>query len=200
MLRGVPVERKYPVPLTLHQLWMVSLCAPVSREARASRLTLYPYKHVNDGRARKWLTEKWEISTRPALLGRLDDLARVGYRARAEQRFDVSPLAWDIALYVDVVRNGFAAGHLEEADAWRLLHQIVPQARGVYGSWAQYAQGYLMGRLVWMDLLRGTESESFPAPQSVSDEHLRRLLDPANIESPWHLAPWEAIGRPDRTR
>ncbi|MGY0064731.1 DUF1266 domain-containing protein [Streptomyces sp. LZ34] len=200
MLRGAPVERKYPVPLTLHQLWMVSLCAPVSREARASRLTLYPYKHVNGGRARKWLAEKWEISSRPALLGRLNKLARFGYRERAGQRSDASPLAWDIALYVDVVRNGFAAGYLEEADAWRLLHEIVPRARGAYGSWAQYAQGYLIGRLVWMDMLRGTPSEGFPAPQSVSDEHLRRLLDPANTESPWNLAPWEAIGHPDRTR
>ncbi|MZD05576.1 hypothetical protein GTW43_10825, partial [Streptomyces sp. SID5785] len=35
-------ERRYPQPLSAHQLWMVSLSAPVSRDRDVSRTTLYP--------------------------------------------------------------------------------------------------------------------------------------------------------------
>ncbi|MFC7305646.1 DUF1266 domain-containing protein [Streptomyces monticola] len=193
-------ERKYPVPLTMHQLWMVSLSAPVNRDKDASRTTLYPFTRIDDDKARRWLAEQWEITSRAALLPRLRELAHSGYRARARQRYGISPLAWDTALYADITRRGFAAGLVTETEAWTALKDIVPAVARTYGSWHAYAEDFLLGRKVWTELLRGTEYEDFPAPQAASDAHLRRLLDPSNAASPWAMAPYEAISGPDRPR
>lgn len=197
--RGVKAARRYPVPLTTHQLWMVSLSAPVSRDRGASRTTLYPFVRIDEDGARRWLAEQWEITSREQLVGRLDGLSRSGYRARAYRLTGVAPLAWDAALYVDIARRGFACGLIDEADAWTALKNIVPAVAGTYGSWGEYAEHYLLGRRVWREGLRGTADSGFPAAQDVADAHLRALLDPANRASPWNMAPWDAISHPDRT-
>jgi hypothetical protein len=189
---------RYPAPLTTHQLWMVSLGAPVSRDRDASRTTLYPFTRIDDDRARRWLAEQWEIASRDELAGRLDELAGTGYRARAQQVLGVSPLAWDAALYVDISRRGFACGLISEGEAWTALKNIVPAVVSAYGSWEEYADHYLLGRKVWRDRLAGTSDA--PAPQATADAHLRALLDPANGSSPWNLAPWNTISHPDRAR
>ncbi|MER6420728.1 DUF1266 domain-containing protein [Streptomyces sp. NPDC001137] len=192
--------RRYPDPLTAHQLWMVSLSAPVSRDRSASRTTLYPFTRIDDDSARSWLAEQWEITSRAELTDRLDGLSRTGYRARARQLLGVSPLAWDAALYADIARLGFGCGMITEAEAWTALKNIVPAVVGTYASWQEYADHYLLGRTVWREGLRGTRDAAFPAPQSAADTHLRALLDPANRASPWNLAPWDTISHPDRPR
>jgi hypothetical protein len=202
--KGAPGRRKqktthrYPVPLTTHQLWMVSLSAPVSRDRDASRTTLYPFTRIDDDRAREWLAEQWEITSRDGLADRLDELSRSGYRARARQVLGVSPLAWDAALYVDISRRGFASGLITEGEAWTALKNIVPAVVSAYASWEEYADHYLLGRKVWRDRLAGTPDA--PAPQATADAHLRALLDPADQDSPWNLAPWDTISHPDRAR
>ncbi|MER6125530.1 DUF1266 domain-containing protein [Streptomyces sp. NPDC001795] len=194
-------ERRYPVPLTTHQLWMVSLSAPVNRDRNASRTTLYPFTRIDDDSARRWLADQWEITSRDKLVGRLGGLARTGYRARAHQILGVTPLAWDTALYVDIARRGFGCGMINEAEAWTALKSIVPVVAKTYASWHEYADHYLLGRKVWRDGLRGVVSDAdLPAPQDVADAHLRSLLDPANRASPWNLAPWDAIYNPDHAR
>ncbi|EGX56147.1 hypothetical protein SZN_29365 [Streptomyces zinciresistens K42] len=187
------------MPLTAHQLWMVSLSAPVGRDRGVSRTTLYPYARVDDDGARRRLAEQWGITSRGELVARLDELSRVGYRARARRLTGVAPLAWDAALYTDIARRGFACGLIGEGDAWTALKNIVPSVAGTYGSWREYADHYLLGRQVWRDGLRGTDDEAAAAPQAVADAHLRSLLDPANRASPWNLAPWDAIRDPDHT-
>ena len=179
---------------------MVSLCAPVNRTLYASRTTLYPYKRLAGGRARRWLAGKWDISSAGDVVQALDGLATTGYRAQVAERFGVSPLAWDVALYVDVVRNSFAAGYVDEPSAWALLHKIVRPTASAYGSWKEYADDYLLGRIVWIGTLRGTPDEHFPAPQEVLDRHVRRLLDPDTGWSPWNMVTWNAINEPDRPR
>ncbi|MGP4012252.1 DUF1266 domain-containing protein [Streptomyces sp. 4N124] len=193
-------ERKYPVPLTMHQLWMVSLSAPVSRDRDASRTTLYPFKRIEDDRARRWLADQWEITSREQLVGRLGGLARTGYRVQAYRLLGVEPMAWDAALYVDIARRGFGCGMISEYEAWTALKSLVPAVVRSYASWNEYADHYLLGRMVWRDGLQGTPDAAFLAPQAASDAHLRRLLDPANKTSPWNLAPWDTISHPDRTR
>ncbi|MGW2827880.1 DUF1266 domain-containing protein [Streptomyces sp. NPDC001286] len=193
-------DRRYPTPLTAHQLWMVSLSAPVSRDHDASRTTLYPFTRIDDDSARGWLADQWEITSREELVDRLDELSRSGYRARAQRLLGVAPLAWDAALYVDIARRGFAAGLITEAEAWTALKNIVPSVVSAYSSWQGYADHYLLGRKVWRDGLEAARDPSPPAPQAVADAHLRALLDPANRASPWNLAPWDTISRPDRAR
>ncbi|GAA3772538.1 hypothetical protein GCM10022206_08950 [Streptomyces chiangmaiensis] len=179
---------------------MVSLSAPVSRDRNASRTTLYPFTRIDDDAARRWLADQWEITSREKLIGRLDRLARTGYRARAHQLVGVSPLAWDAALYVDITRRGFGCGMIGEADAWTALKNIVPTVAKTYASWHEYADHYLLGRKVWRDGLRGIPEADLPDSQAVADAHLRALLDPADRASPWHLAPWDAIYDPDHAR
>ncbi|MGW5637477.1 DUF1266 domain-containing protein [Streptomyces sp. NPDC003832] len=198
--KGPKAVRRYPVPLTAHQLWMVSLSAPVSRDRSASRTTLYPFTRIDDDGARRWLAEQWEITSRAELVERLDDLARAGYRERAYRATGISPLAWDAALYVDISRRGFACGLLDEGDTWTALKNIVPSVVRTYASWREYADHYLLGRRVWQDGLRATADADFPAPQAEADAHLRALLDPDNRTSPWNQAPWNAISLPDRPR
>ncbi|MFE0519478.1 DUF1266 domain-containing protein [Streptomyces sp. NPDC058954] len=193
-------DTRYPTPLTAHQLWMVSLSAPVSRDHDASRTTLYPFTRLDDDSARGWLADQWEITSREELVDRLDELSRSGYRARAQRLLGVAPLAWDAALYVDIARRGFAAGLITEAEAWTALKNIVPSVVSAYSSWQGYADHYLLGRKVWRDGLEAARDPSPPAPQAVADAHLRALLDPANRASPWNLAPWDSISRPDRAR
>ncbi|MCX5334222.1 DUF1266 domain-containing protein [Streptomyces sp. NBC_00140] len=196
--RRKATDRPPVPPLTTHQLWMVSLSAPVSRDRGASRATLYPFTRTDDDGARRWLAEQWEITSRDELADRLDELARSGYRARAQRVLGVSPLAWDAALYVDISRRGFAGGMITEGEAWTALKNIVPAVVSAYASWQEYADDYLLGRKVWKDGLDGTPDA--PAPQTTADAHLRSLLDPANRDSPWNLAPWDTISHPDRAR
>lgn len=193
-------ERRYPVPLTMHQLWMVSLSAPVDWDRTTSRTTLYPFTRIDDDNARRWLAERWEITSRDKLVGRLDALARTGYRARAHRLLGVTPLAWDAALYADIARRGFGCGMIGEADAWTALKNIVPKVAGTYTSWQEYADHYLLGRKVWRDGLRGVADEDMPAPQAAAEAHLRSLLDPANRASPWNLVQWDVIRHPDHAR
>ncbi|MEU6574082.1 DUF1266 domain-containing protein [Streptomyces sp. NPDC046805] len=194
--------RRYPVPLTAHQLWMISLGAPVGQDASASRTTLYPFDRIDDENARRRLADQWQITSREALARRLDGLARTGYRAKAQQVLGVAPLAWDAALYVDLARRGFAAGLITEADAWTALKNIVPAVAGTYASWQEYADHYLLGRKVWRDALKGPRDDAagLPAPQATAEAHLRSLLDPATRASPWNQVSWDAIYRPDRAR
>lgn len=199
-MEKTPGRAALPRPLTLHELWMVSLSAPVSRDRNASRTTLYPFRRIDDDSARSWLAAQWEIGSRQVLVDRLDELSRSGYRARAQQVLGVAPLAWDAALYVDIARLGFGCGMITEAEAWTALKNIVPSVVRTYASWQEYADHYLLGRKVWQDGLGGGRDETFPAPQSAADAHLSALLDPANRASPWNLAPWDTISHPDRAR
>ncbi|MEV0179213.1 DUF1266 domain-containing protein [Streptomyces sp. NPDC050625] len=198
--RKPKATRRYPVPLTMHQLWMVSLSAPVNHDRDASRTTLYPFTRIDDDSARCWLAERWEITSRDKLVGRLAGLARTGYRVRAQQLTGVAPLAWDAALYVDVARRGFACGMITEHEAWTALKSIVPSVARTYASWQEYADHYLLGRKVWRDGLRSTQDAGSPAPQATAEAHVRSLLDPVNRAGPWNLAPWDAIYQPDHAR
>ncbi|MEU2083876.1 DUF1266 domain-containing protein [Streptomyces albus] len=185
-------------PLSTHQLWLVSLAAPVNRGGEAARTSLYPFRYRDDAAAGNWLREQWGIPGRDELLDRLDGLLREGYRAPLREQTGTEPLAWDVALYADITRKGYAAGYLDADTAWGLLRAAVRPTVAAYHSWETFAQDYLLVRQVWMEGLRGTSSEDFPAPQAVSDAHLRTLLDPANRASPWNLAPWHVISLPDR--
>ncbi|MBO8184097.1 DUF1266 domain-containing protein [Streptomyces spirodelae] len=196
--RQRPAPPPYEPPLSTHQLWLVSLAAPVNRSPEASRTTLYPFRSRDDAAAERWLREQWEIPDRDELLHRLAGLLEDGYRAPLREQTGRDPLAWDIALYTDVVRKGYAAGHLDAPTAWNLLRATVMPTVAAYDSWHEFATDYLLVRKVWMEGLRGRADEDFPAPQAVSDAHLRALLDPAQHASPWNRAPWHVISLPDR--
>ncbi|MGY0491045.1 DUF1266 domain-containing protein [Streptomyces sp. WG-D5] len=191
-------RRVQRAPLTAHQLWMVALSAPVRPDKDASRTTLHPFKRLDEDKARRRLVEQWESGTRDELLVRLGALARSGFREQARARLGVAPLAWDIALYADAARCGFAAGLLSEADAWNLLKNVVPQVAGTYNTWQEYADHYLLGLSAWREGVRGTPGESLLAPQDAMERHVTALLDPANRRSPWQRTPLDVIRGPDR--
>ncbi|MFZ3597653.1 DUF1266 domain-containing protein [Streptomyces sp. BH104] len=190
-------RRIYRTPLTPHQLWMVSLSAPVRPGRDASRSTLHPFTRIDEEKARRRLAEQWETGTRDELIGRLGALARAGFREQVRARLGVEPLAWDIALYADMARCGFAAGLLTEADTWNLLKNVVPRVAGTYDTWQEYGEHYLLGLTVWREGARGTPSEALLPAQDVADAHVKSLLAPGNRRSPWRRAPLDVIRRPD---
>ena len=162
----------------------MSLSAPVNRGREASRTTLYPYLQRDDAEAERWLREEWEIPDRGELLYRLDDLLREGYRAPLRAQTGADPAAWDVALYVDVVRKGYAAGHLDAPTAWQLLRATVMPTVAAYDSWQAFATDYLLcAKCGWGGSARHP-GRGLPRPEAVPRPP-PHLLDPANPASPW---------------
>ncbi|MEV0406454.1 tetratricopeptide repeat protein [Actinoallomurus sp. NPDC050550] len=185
-------------PLSLHQLWLVSLSAIlVERTFGGTHTSLYPLGWLSPRRARRMLDDSWDVSSREELLSNLEWLATSGHRTSFAPRLGHEPLAWDIARYANNVRYGVAAGFIDEPTAWHLLQRIVAQTASAYRSWREFADDFLTGRRMWMDGLRGTEDENWPTPHRRTVEAVGRLLDPSNAKSPWNHAPWDAMSRAD---
>ncbi|MBO0819556.1 MAG: DUF1266 domain-containing protein [Nocardiopsaceae bacterium] len=184
-------------PLGTHRLWLVALSAILAARAHGSALdSLNPSAWLNRHNAVGSLERDWGVGSREDLLSTLDWLAAEGHRGCMAARLGHPPASWDFARYSLMVRNGFAAEYIGEAEAWRLLEGIAGDLAGCYGSWREFADDYLAGRLLW---LGGTEKPGgYPASQRQTADAAQSLLDPSNPRSPWNLVPWDAITRPDQ--
>lgn len=198
MAVGPSAKKRYPTPLTSHQRWMVSLAAILAeRTPGHSHTLLYPLKRVDVSTSRGRLSESWGITTTEDLHGVLHRLATTGHRTRMAASIGHPPLAWDIARYADITRYGLASGYIDEPTAWRLLREVVEPVARTYGSWKEYADDFMTGRLAWMRALSGTDNEDWPVSQEDTARAVQRLVDPMNQDSPWQRTPWETIYQPD---
>jgi DNA-directed RNA polymerase subunit RPC12/RpoP len=91
------------------------------------------------------------------------------------------PSAYDVgraALYLGL---GYRAGWIARDEAFALLGRGARLARGIYGSWRAYANGYLAGRWViaahWNDEMKQMEAIC------------TKLL--ADDKGPWRTIPWD---------
>lgn len=172
-------------PLDSRQLWLVSLSAiQLARGFGSSLDTLYPSAWLNRRNAVVELEVDWAITSRDALLAKLDWLADEGERASLADGLGHVPLAWDIARYSFTVRNGFAAEYIDEPEAWRLLEVIAPETAAAYGSWREFSDDYLAARKLWLGGADG--AGGFPASQQQTITAADSLLDPSNPRSPWN--------------
>ncbi|MFE1773582.1 DUF1266 domain-containing protein [Streptomyces sp. NPDC059008] len=113
--------------------------------------------------------------------------------ARYEERFHtdgllpaggrvVSVLALDLVHAVNLVRWGLGARLCAPPQAEQAVQRVGARAREVYGSWAEFAAGYLLGRMLAFD-------HGWFGPQYAEAAHLHRVLtqDPS---SPWQVLPF----------
>jgi tetratricopeptide (TPR) repeat protein len=171
--------------LTGRRLWQVALGVPPLAEAADAgyRLdVLYERRWLAPAASIATLRRTWSVESRDSLLETLHGLARP----------DRPVLAWNIARYVSCVRDGVAAGYLDEPTAWDLLDEITDPTARAYGSWAAFTADYLAGREDWLDL-SGPPQPSWPTAHRRKIEALDRLLDAGNEDSPFHRAPWDTI-------
>lgn len=88
-------------------------------------------------------------------------------------------LAWDVGRLVAVLGWGKWAGYVEEDQAWAMMITAAKKVQQTYGSWREYADAYMMGRLYW----------SGGARHEGTDAAYNNLL--ANPNSPWNRLPWQ---------
>lgn len=183
-------------PLGTHRLWLVALSAILmARERGGALFTLYPCAWLNRHSAVAVLRSPWGVSSRDELLAALEWLETEGARESKAAKIGHPPASFDFARYSHVVRHGFAAEYIDEAEAWQLLERVPGQVAGTYRSWQEFAEDYLAARMTVAD---GTASPAGFTSRQLTAAPVARLLDPLNTGSPWNLVPWDAITRPDQ--
>lgn len=190
-------EKKFPQPLTAHQLWKISLSAILSERNSDSHFRLHPNKRLGKRLDRISLKSSWDINSRETLLASLHELATEGHRVHFADVVGHPPLAWDIGRYVNNTRAGLAAGYIDEETAWRLLHEITGQTADFYQSWAEFAEDFVAGRQIWLANASPDIDEGYRRAHEPTIAAAKRLLNPQNRNSPWQVVPWDVIYRPD---
>jgi hypothetical protein len=195
MRTGRPAHKRYPTPLTAHQMWTVSLDGILAERMMGhSHLTLYPLKRINSTFCRTSLESSWGVTSSESLYSTLEWLATEGHRTGMAPTLGHPPVAWDFGRYVMLVRSGLAAGYVDEPTAWQLLSRAVAPVAQTYGSWQEFANDFIAGRQLWMR----TVGQEWTGTQEDSVQAMQSLLNPANTESPWQRVPWETIRQADR--
>lgn len=94
----------------------------------------------------------------------------------------VSLVALDHVHAVNLVRWGLGARLCAPQQAEQAVQQVGTRAAEVYGSWAEFAAGYVLGRMLAFD-------HGWFGPQYAEAVHLHRVLtqDPS---SPWRVLPF----------
>ncbi|MFD7105319.1 DUF1266 domain-containing protein [Streptomyces celluloflavus] len=112
----------------------------------------------------------------PELVGRYEERFRADGLLPADGRV-VSLVALDLAHAVNLVRWGLGARLCAPHQAEQAVQQAGARAREVYGSWAEFAAGYALGRMLAFD-------NGWFGPQYAEAVHIHRALtqDPG---SPW---------------
>ena len=90
----------------------------------------------------------------------------------------IDPTSWDMGRLVNVVRWCFSYGYISEEEAWGYIEHAAEVCGNIYEDWADFANGYVIGRAMWGGL----------------DESLEDTMDNvidllADDESPWVLYP-----------
>jgi tetratricopeptide (TPR) repeat protein len=187
------------------RLWQVALGAVVIAETADTGDALdglYKHRWLAPSDTAAALRESRGIASRYGLLRALRHLASdagsgSGPECGTGSGCGCGP-AWNIAMYVDMVRDGVVAGHLGAAEAWELLEQITEPAAQAYDSWAGFAADYLAGHTDRLGLSDPARPDR-PTGHRRKIEAVDRLLDPRNADSPFTRAPWHTARSTART-
>lgn len=177
------------VPLSGHRLWQVALGTVIVAEVADQGHpldTLYGSRWLDGRNTANSVSRWWGITSRQEMLDALDRLATVGQRARYAADLGHEPLAWDMARYVNNVRDAATVGWISESESWELLDRISAMTAQTYDSWAAFVGDYLAGRQLWL----GEDPSGWPLQHRRKVEAVQRLLDPANADSVFNRAPW----------
>ncbi|MFC4640225.1 DUF1266 domain-containing protein [Deinococcus hohokamensis] len=165
--------------LTPVQRWALAAGAQLTEMNDSRHDTLNPEPTADTSDWRSGLEQWWEVTGREELLDRLHWLESSGHRQKFKEALGHEPLAWDLVRYINLVRWGFGARFLQEAEAWQFILRVAPRLEAAYDSWGAMARDYILARNEWAG---GVD----PALVRVTE----RLLDPENKRSPWQQMPW----------
>jgi hypothetical protein len=121
---------------------------------------------------RQTLLAAWEIRTRQDLLEEIRKLLR-------DDR-DATRIGWNYPRAINLARLGYAAGFLQENEAWSLLIPAAERLQKTFSSWQELGQTYLNARARWYSNYLGDRRQADYAYRIL-------LLDP---QSPWRKYPW----------
>lgn len=192
LAQSPPEAWRHREPVTGRRLWLVALGAPIAAEVvdQGSPLdTLYSSRWLDGHNTASSVSRWWGIESREEMLEALEALAAAGQRARFAADLGREVLAWDVARYVNNVRDGVTVGWIGESEAWELLDRISAMTAQTYQSWSAYVADYVAGRESWLGL-DPADPPSWPLRHRRKVEALHRLLDPANAASAFNRAPW----------
>lgn len=110
------------------------------------------------------------------------DALRDSYRQWRER----CGLAWDLCRAAHLVNLGYAAGYLNEQEAWTQLLDIARQLQGSFSSWAEVSVNFMDGSAL------KTKRNDIRANACA-----QLLLNPQDPNSPWNQNPWKTdLGAP----
>ncbi|MCL1949585.1 MAG: DUF1266 domain-containing protein [Turicibacter sp.] len=62
---------------------------------------------------------------------------------------EMDTLAWDMGRLVNVARWSYRWGYIDEGTAWAYIEHAYEQSRATYATWADFAKGFMLGRIMW---------------------------------------------------
>lgn len=172
--------RKHTLPqLTPAQRWMIAAGGNLVKLNSAPFATLH-YGRSRGG-MRSMLRQWWDVRDRPSLLDQLQRLANEGHRTTFQQAFtqvanlteaDIARVpnpaarfvwenrhnfkngdlvAWDFARLINVARQGYTAGYINEQEAWQYIAPAARILQSSYSSWHELSDNYMLGWRFWQN-------------------------------------------------
>jgi hypothetical protein len=121
---------------------------------------------------RQTLLVVWEIRSRQDLLEEIENLLH-------DDR-DLSRIGWNYPRAINLARFGYAAGYLQEDEAWGFIVPAAERLQKTFSSWQELGQVYLEARAKWYS--------SRVAYRRQAEYAYRVLL--TDQDSPWRKYPW----------
>jgi hypothetical protein len=135
----------------------------------------YPFKTEDGAGARQMLSSAWDMGDKAAYQKGMEELINSGHQAvyqrlsadgakpqegEDKERLDFITThksefpkggikAWDIARYVNNTAMGYSAGYITKEEGDAMLAKLPAIAQASYTSWADYWNGYNLGRQFW---------------------------------------------------
>jgi hypothetical protein len=121
---------------------------------------------------REALRRTWEIGSRADLLA--------GFQALIQDDADRVRIGWNYPRAINLARWGYAAGYLQEDEAWSFIMPAAERLQKTFSSWQELGQMYLDARLRFYTNRLSSRRQA---------EYAYRVLL-ADQESPWRKYPW----------
>jgi hypothetical protein len=123
-------------------------------------------------RDRNSLAASWNIQSREDLLGTIQKLL--------EADGDRTAIGWNYPRAVNLARWGYAAGYLQEQEAWNFIMPLAERLQQTFSSWQEFGQCYMHARADRFD-------NSLDARRDIEYAYRELLTD---HHSPWRKYAW----------
>ena len=105
-----------------------------------------------------------------------------------EDVLKISTFAWDMGRLVNISRWSYDLEYITEEEAWEAIYIAYEGVLETYGSWQDFAKGYLLGRAMWGGT-SGMHGPSRIIRLKTIIQITERLLK--HKDSPWNTVPFK---------